>query len=229
MKPGNPSEISLFLIFAFLNTLIGIALYFWLPEVRYDLVKEHHFVQNLTALFFLLSTLLGFLTVFFSKGQTDCRRFLWIPLLSFFCFLEEVEYGRTLFGFESLRLVGKNVATVIDFAAVAVIFSHKHRFGGALAIGLLAIVTAISVKRGLLLRAYHKAKTYRPVRFAFVALAFGFLAALIDLHFIRFPGSHVIEEFAEMNGSLALLVSALLIRTPACGWRITISVLKTGM
>jgi len=176
---------------------------------HHPILKEGYFVQESTALLFLLGFLLGLLFVL--QDSKSRRAYLWIPLASAFSCLEEISYGEGYLYREPPTLLGKHVDTVHDLADVALIFFERSAFGPLLPAACLLALAWVLVRHRVVQRCIALAWNSPIWRFFFVAALFGLISELIDLKLLWGRSIHVAEEVLEMDGAAAMLIAAALI------------------
>ncbi len=215
-RQGNPMRY----VYAFLATsglviLAGAAVYAWFPAYRTYLVAEDSLVENLTAISFLCTFLLGL--IFLLRTRNMDRKgnsFKWFILLSalgLLGFLEELSFGERLFDMSMPVLSGWKIDALHDFLYVGYRIMKRHVnmhhliffvLLSCAGMGFLAANTRYRVK----LRQAALALINRPpYLFLLFFLVFISVAAMIDLKIIPNRPRRLFEELFELNAALATL------------------------
>lgn len=192
-------------------TLAALMLYWLVPPARQTLYRENQGVEWATAALFLAAAVVGTRRLWtIGAGWWDPR---WlIPGLSFVAMLDEVGWVVFALGVKPPTMLGKRVDAVHDFAEIGVTWIRLYApqwalvlvgavFAGAV---LCLLATAPRWWRGLI--------GSPSWRFFMIAAGFGIASQILDIDLARDNFLKTLEEVFELDGSLALVFSASLLR-----------------
>ena len=186
------------------NVLIACVAYVWFPTYRHYLLQEDSLVENLSAMFFLLSSFLSLL--FLVKLKDHKKLLIFVLVVGLIGFLDELSFGERIFGFAMPSIGRVKIDAIHDFFDLAYRYrSYSYPLTG---IGGILIVTLVSYWVKLMLR--HPSKGLGPhyvLLMFFAALVFS--ASVIDLEIVKYPPLFVLEEIFEMNAGIALVFCCL--------------------
>ncbi len=223
--------IQIYVLATILNVAILSLLYSVIPPLRPHMIREDHFLENLTAVLFLVGFLLGLIFISRLKGTSYPRAYLLIPLIALVCFLEEVSYGQRFLHLPSPR-INLPGAGVRGFAIDSLhdLLGLPTKLYGTRFLYALAVVFGAVVL--LILRTYGIAGIFTnspPVGFALVFMGFLFIGMILDIRhgqvtlLLVTSGAansiertrdllQFVEELSDMNAAFALVFASLSIR-----------------
>jgi hypothetical protein len=191
--------------------------YFAIPAWKSFLVDEDRLLEILSALLnlsvFIYALLLGI-----RAARQRNRGWIWpafLTLVGLWSFLEEMSYGRRIFGFGAPRTLGVEIDGLHDYVLVGkhyleiLITSHPRRLAVLVVIlGLAALALAVRYRSRIwaLLRLVFSMPTY--LFFGLYVLLM-VISQLLDMGFLTPHILVLLEEIAEFDGSLALLFSCI--------------------
>ncbi len=203
----------IFLVFFVINVLFALGVYTWIPEYRGYLVKEDSLVENLSAFFYISAFFLSLL--FLLKNKEHRKMLIVVSLVGLLGFLDEISFGKRVFGFNMPHIYGRKVDAVHDFFLLGYKLVKKlalfHTTYVYLLIGvgaMMAVIVALKYRYkliGVISNSYHK-QTYI---FALLFASLGFVALMIDLEIVRNNVLFTLEELFEMNAAIVLLFCCL--------------------
>lgn len=228
-------------IAVFFNLFILSLIYLFIPALRFSLIAENQFLENLTAIFYFDSFVLGLLFFAQIKNKEYCSIYILVPILSLLGFLDEISFGQELFSLE-MPVVGRTrIDGIHDLLSLAkdLVSPIKSNFGQFLRaislqfpgiyqelifLGKIFILFSLGLMVLLVAQKHQKiiGKTqsflrhYPPFQFILLAVGFGVVSQAIDLRLIHHQllasiGSFVEEAF-ETNIALSMLFSSFAIR-----------------
>jgi len=215
-KTGSKtSMVKLFSIFAVVsvvNIIVLSSLYFLFPDLRDFLIAEDKLTEDLTALFYLLSFILGVFLISRIRENRLRRIYLALPVIGLLGFLEELSYGERIFKFKTPLVYNEYFDALHDLLPIAVNYLqvHAHLLLFVLpAMFFILIVVAIVKYRRYIPMIPDVIGNYPPVGFFLIAVSMILFAQVYDLNLVRPDFAKLIEEMFEMNGSLALFFAVL--------------------
>ena len=218
-----------------LHLLIFSLVYIFIPGARSVFVNEDQFLENLTAIYYFDTFLLGLTLWFKSQAKNGNKGYVAIPRIGLFCFLDEMSFGGRIFGFQSQVIYGKKIDGLHDLIDLAynVLFkripalhylnSPKIFLCGIFVLAVIVISLVIRRDRKYFIsRILGLTRSFSP--FFFLPFFVGCLVVseLIDLEihsFLQHRFFFFVEELFEMNAALSLLFASL-----AIWWKPQISV-----
>ena len=196
-----------------LNIIIFTFLYFFFPQLRKYFFSEDYLVENITAVFFLISFFLGIFLIIRIREKKLRRLYLILPLISILGFLEEISYGQRIFNYKVPKLYSERFDALHDLVTISYSFLMMHARYFLLYVIPIVICAAILLLyikyRRQLPRISRLFESYPPFGFLFVALGLIFVSEINDLRFIKPDFRKLIEELFEMNAALTLFFAVL--------------------
>lgn len=197
-------------------SVLCAALFIFAPRTRKYLTHEDRYLEQLTALLFVLAFGFGVYRIARARRAIAVRFAIAIPLLGLLGFLDEISFGERAFGLDMPSVGGNKIDGAHDLIFVA--WDMLRRFGNiaiyvALGVGL-GVATGSAAWRFRAQVAGLPALMRRSLPLAFFALFAIFLALAIplDLEILAETDlTKAVEEMLEFHAALALMFSALAI------------------
>lgn len=216
LRTSESAYLRLFLCALALQVVGCIAGFYLSGDLRTLLTEEDSLIENLSALFFLVSGIYGCWCLWQSTGHR--WSFLLIATLGFVGCLDEISFGQRLLGFSMPTIAGvENVDGVHDLVRIPLrplrqwLKTSPSGFAWMIAITLaIAIMlSAIAFHYRKKLRAWLHLWIAQPsfAAWSMFAILLG-VAILLDERLIRLEVLAVLEELLEMNAALALILVA---------------------
>ena len=200
-----------------INLLIAFVVYIWFPDYIHYLETEDSLIENLSAGFFLFSSILAL--SFFIKRKSHQKLLILISSLGFLGFLEELSFGERIFKFSAPHLGGVKIDTVHDLLSLqhklwGYDLLYKLRHYHTPYIYILAVICVlglllISRYRSQLMNAISVILRHPPYILMSFFIALLFFASLFDLHIWHSKALDMVEELLEMNAAIVLLFCCL--------------------
>ncbi|MBD2101839.1 hypothetical protein [Leptolyngbya sp. FACHB-261] len=211
---------------ATLNILVFSILFVMVPSLAGEFIGEDRFMENLSATLFFTGFLAG--AIMIARSRKIRHRFYFaIPVISLIGLLDELSFGERLFKLHIPKIYGFKIDSfhgLLD--SVDHLLHHSIRHSNyllffslviilcALGVGLVRLIKRYypSVRSGMALQAL---QDYPPLKFLATALAFVFIATLIDFGLLGphdFPPLMFVEELFEMNAALSLQFACLALK-----------------
>ena len=201
-----------------LTMLTSWAMFKWLPTYREIFLKEDSLIENISALFYLITFLLSLF--FFFKSRKNRKLLILVSAVGLFGFLEEISYGQRLFSIKMPNIHSLEIDTIHDFFLLGYLLSkelnytyasHLYLFTCA---GIFLFMMLILIFRYKLLGKILHGNFNQAGIFALIYALLIFTALIIDLRIVPQARLFAVEEFFEMNAALALLFCSLSLRHP---------------
>jgi hypothetical protein len=191
-----------------INIPVFLAIWFLKPGYRGYLVSEDSYLENLSALLFLIAAILFVVVLVSLRSQRGQLVYLPLTLISLVGFFDEISFGERIFRFQPILIGGRHrIDGVHDFLAMFVTILQENSLVAALsAVGVGAIlIWLIGQQRkrfsALLLFLYANPSYC----YASIAAAFVSVAMVIDLGILGPTLSMpVLEELLEMNAGFTM-------------------------
>jgi hypothetical protein len=202
-----------YLVIFAISILTAFGAYSWMPNYRGYLFREDGLIENLSAVFYLISFFLGLL--FFFKSNIHRKALIIISAVGLLGFLDELSFGERLFGFNMPQIHGVKIDAVHDFfilgckAIKELTYSYPIYVFLFLGVGII-MVTIVTLKYSYELKEtmsniYHEP----PFILALFFTTIVFSALVIDLKLVHHGALFMVEELFEMNAAIALLFCCL--------------------
>ena len=203
-----------FLVLATIVLLLTVALS---PEIQEHLSKEDGWIENITILVLLGTTIIGVFSR--SKKIHRKRALIFISLTSFLAFLSEISFGERLFNLDMPHAGGKELNGIHDllhmFQKIYIVNSNFHPAETLIAttvlLALIATLIYIARARILQLNIYLKKLKIRSI--VAYAISFAVAAQALDLGIIAHENHRILEEILELLAALCLAASILKIKS----------------
>ena len=216
---GNEPSLFLFRRYALIVIVgvIGLSLIYGLvPWLRKPIIREHNFLETLTAICFVLSVVLSVYRIPGVTPPTARRIFAVIPVLAMFGFLEEMSYGLILAGASTPHIFDVQIDSLHD---LLLIFYIVLRDKAPIWItGVLVLIMLLLVGYGVIIGRLYDYRTLVMIQQQFPSLGFVgicglflILAAGLDLEIVVNQWTVLAEELLETAASLAMIFAALAI------------------
>lgn len=203
----------LFVLALGLQLVACAAGFYLLQGHRSLLTEEDQLIENLSAVLFLGSGLLGLWLLLRSTGQR--KIYLLVTALGLIGFLDELSFGERIFGFSMPSVAGVKIDGVHDLVRLPLrplrqllLASSSATAVAVLVILVIAavlLITAVSHRERL--RVWAGSIMVHPPYLAWSIFATLIVVAiLLDERIIRFRNLVFLEELLEMNAALALLL-----------------------
>jgi hypothetical protein len=206
-------EVRLFYALFFANVCVSCLIYTFVPSARSHLSEEDHLIENISALMFAAAFLLSSALLWRPKRQSDIVLLLLIAAVGLVSALDELDWGRRLFGFKLFRAIGINIGSLHD------VFQRGYfvilQLGGpviliaAFASGAALILLSVALWRRKIRYIIAVGLKYPPYVLIASSVALILSALVIDLDLVQWTPLFLLEELFEMNAALALLVALL--------------------
>lgn len=188
------------------NLALSIMVYVLKPEYVYLLIEEGMLIQIITPSLFFITFALAAVLLLQKRHKWV---FLFISSLSLLLFLEEIDYGKSLLGFNLPEFWGKesNAHDIAKTLLLHVLQSSLKKYVLLVVCSLITIIVFLFWKRwGNLSKIFYDNQAYVLILTALVLIVASFI---IDMHLMRSEFLDVIEENFEMNAALALLFASV--------------------
>lgn len=207
----------LFVIYAIiviLNIIAFTLLYPLFPKLRYLLFAEDMLIEDITALFFLMSFIFGSVFILRLKEKKERKIYLVLPLFGLIGFIEELDWGERIFHFKAFYIYGIKFNALHDINMLL----HKKltEQSGSLLYILAAICLLISAiiflkYRNYFLRIPEFLRKYPSFGLIIIASSFLLTAQVYDFELVKPMFFEALEEILEMNGAFTWLFASFLI------------------
>jgi hypothetical protein len=184
-----------------------------MPNYRGYLFSEDGLIENLSAIFFLISFFLGLIFIF--NNNIHRKALIFISAVGLLGFLDELSFGESLFGFNMPRIYGVKIDAVHDFFflgyKVIMGLTYLYPIYVFLFLGVCIIgVTIVTLKYSYELKEtisniYNKPPFILALFFTILVIS----ALVIDLDLVYHGTLFMVEEVFEMNAAIALLFCCL--------------------
>jgi hypothetical protein len=213
-------EVRFYFAIFFVNVSVSCLAYKFVPSARSHLIEEDYLIENISALMFAGAFLFSSGLLWRAKRQGDIAPLLLIAVVGLVSALDELDWGRRIFGFRLFRAVGINIGSLHD------LFQRGYfvilQLGGKplSLIAVLASSTALILLSLALLPKRIRCMiavglNYPPYVLIATSGVLILSALVIDLDLVEWAPLFLFEELFEMNAALALLVALLaLFRVP---------------
>jgi hypothetical protein len=204
-------EVRLFYALFFANVCVSCLIYTFVPSTRSHLSKEDHLIENISALMFAAAFLLSSALLWRPKRQSDIVLLLLIAAVGLVSALDELDWGRRLFGFKLFRVIGINIGSLHD------LFQKGYfvilQLGGPViliaASGAALILLSVTLWQRKIRCIIAVGLKYPPYVLIASSVTLILSALVIDLDLVQWTPLFLLEELFEMNAALALLVALL--------------------
>lgn len=209
MKITQSNLLKVYIFIVTLNIFLFTSLHFLFPELNDFLFQEDKLVENLSAIFFLLSFFPGIIYVSRFKEEKNFKVYLALPFIGLIGFLDELGFGDRIFNFDLPIIYGEKFDAVHDIVTISYTLLKIH--GSALL--FFSLITAFCIIIFSISFKYRKyfskipdvLREYPPFGFFLICAGFLLSAQVFDLHFELYLLDAAAEEVLEMNGALTLL------------------------
>jgi len=199
-----------YLVIFAISMLTAFGVFSWMPNYRGYLFEEDSLIENLSAVFFLLSFFLSLL--FFFKSNIHRKALILISAVGLLGFLDELSFGERLFGFNKPEIHGVQIDGVHDFfdlgyTVISELTYHYPIYVFLFLGASIIMVTIVTLKYSYELKEtmsniYHEP----PIILASFFTILVFLALVIDLEL-------VLQEHYEELSNKALHLTAIPLRS----------------
>ncbi|HYH15412.1 MAG TPA: hypothetical protein VD794_09330 [Flavisolibacter sp.] len=202
----------LFLILFILNVTLCTGLFYFVPDLRVSLQSEDRLVENITALFFLLSAVLSLYYLVTNKSRFLRKLCTFVALLGGVAFLDEMSFGERAFNLSMPFIGSQKIDAIHDI--IKLCFSITLQMLKRLPLPVLALsVTVVGGVMYLMFNRHKKrlyAMTYNiaqtePYFFLRASIILLMAATFIDFDLFQHETLFLLEELFEMNAALALV------------------------
>jgi len=189
-----------------LNTALFSLLCIFFPEQSDTLFAEDNLVENLSAVFYLLSFFLGMFAVTQAKEKKHRKFYVALPVISLFFLAEELDFAQRILHFEPPLVYHIHFDTVHDLIPIAheflqvyigsfadsFLYEHFHLYARILIdlclIGLLAAALAFLWKhRNIFYRLSEILQKYPSIGLFLIAGGFLSSVQVFDLNILKPP------------------------------------------
>lgn len=201
----------------FLKVFVGsclsvILLYAAVPSLRKVIIRENNFLELITAVLYVGVCFYGWRFCLQITQQGGKKIFWLIPAFGFLGFLEEESFGHSFLYFTLPKVQGTQIDSLHDVLLIWLIwFTAWELKSQILLLGVLIGGGVYLCYRiyslWVPIRAY--LTEHPPFWYVMVCGALLFLALILDLEMLSFPGLQLSEELLETQASVALVWSCL--------------------
>jgi len=207
-------EVRFYFVIFFVNVCVSCLAYKFVPSARSHLLEEDHLVENVSALMFAGAFLFSCGLLWRAKRQGDIASLLLIAVVGLMSALDELDWGRRIFGFKLFRAVGINIGSLHDLFQRGYFVTLQLSGNPLSLIAVLASSAALVLLPLALLSKRMRCiisvgLNYPPYVLIVTSGALILSALVIDLDLVDWAPLFLLEELFEMNAALALLVALL--------------------
>lgn len=187
------------------------------PKLRRHIILEDCLLENLSALLFLLSFVIGVYALIFRRKIPHRKFLISVTILSLVGFLDELSFGERIFDIKMPIIRGVKIDAVHDFLFLGYQLVGQKSIVLAIMILLPILLLAIGLilfgKKKVRLKELSYFFRNRP-HITFIVI-FGILLIIsqtLDLHIVKWKLQYwfVVEEVFELNAALALVFANLI-------------------
>tara|TARA_B100000902_G_scaffold380708_1_gene416386 strand:+ start:196 stop:864 length:669 start_codon:yes stop_codon:yes gene_type:complete len=205
-----------FLLFG-INISIILIVYILIPSAEPFLAEENSLIENLSAIFFGIASLTGF--IFFLKSKYRSFGLLIISAFGMLGFMDEISFGKSFIDYDNIYIYNKKIDGIHDFLDLAYNYSEANNLLPFLFfISLIFIFTTLYLMNKEISKAFNtdiKKPLNNPIiRMIFIIFLIIVFSQLIDLGAFDIQNFNLIilEESLEMNAGLALIFLTFIFR-----------------
>ena len=217
MIPKLTKKTHNFLILFGVNIAIILIVYILFPSTEAYLVKENSLIENLSAIFFGIASLTGF--IFFFKSKNRSYGLLILSALGMLGFMDEISFGKVFISYDSPSINNKTIDSIHDFLTIAYNFFKTNNLLPLLVfIFLLFTFTILYLLKKKISKKFNteiKKPMGNPIiRMVFIIIFIIAISQLIDLGAVKSSNFNlaILEESLEMNAGLALVFLTFIVR-----------------
>jgi hypothetical protein len=200
--------VRIYLVLFSLTLVAACVIYTSIPAYRDYLLLEDSLIENLSALFFLLTVVIGLL--FALKSEKHRKLFILVSVVGLLAFLEEISFGERIFAIDMPYLGDVKIDSLHDFFFLfdPSDFHAPYFFLLAGCGAIVAGIAAVKYRRKLkeiIVCIYQNPPFILALIFASIVL----VTLVIDLDMVEHEFLFMVEEILEMNAAIALLFCCL--------------------
>lgn len=185
---------------------IAYGIYAGSPESRDSLLLEDGIVENLSAMFYFFTFVVGSFYIF--KSDKYKKTILAVSLLSLLGCLDELSFGERLFNLKMPRISGVQIDGAHDFfSLIARVLDEMPRLNMVIIVALCMVIFSVVMWKYGFQWARRALAFYGIPTSLLFCLFVGqiVLALLIDLEMVRHDILFVLEEQMELTAAITLL------------------------